>query len=163
LFSSRSIPIEAELDAPPLSNILACHVKSCNANNFPLLLSNVEIEIREAEYNEDFLKGFWPKIEWSALVDTAKTVSRRACPPFLPSPPSLPSVSLSNPGSLFLLPDSQQLGDTSLPESAPDPSVSPPEAVLKALHHVLMEVSFASNFPSPSPPSLLPELTLLLF
>lgn len=57
------------------SNILACHVKSCNANNFPLLLSNVEIEIREAEYNEDFLKGFWPKIEWAALVDTAKTVS----------------------------------------------------------------------------------------
>ncbi|KAL7411148.1 hypothetical protein BDY24DRAFT_410288 [Mrakia frigida] len=86
-------------------NILACHVKSCNANNFPLLLSNVEIEIREAEYNEDFLKGFWPKIEWSALVDTAKT-----------------------------------LGDTSLPEEAPDPSVAPPEAVLKALHHVLMEI-----------------------
>jgi hypothetical protein len=62
------------------SNILACHVKSCNANNFPLLLSNVEIEVREAEYNEDFLKGFWPKIEWQALVDTAKTVSPASRP-----------------------------------------------------------------------------------
>lgn len=65
----------AETVLPPNSNILACHVKSCNSNNFPLQLNDIEIEIREADYNPDFLTGFWPKIEWKALVDTAKAVS----------------------------------------------------------------------------------------
>lgn len=64
------------LPSRPTSNILACHVRSCTSNNFPLQLKDVEIEIREAEYNEEFLTGFWPKVEWKALVDTAKAVSR---------------------------------------------------------------------------------------
>ncbi|CDZ97767.1 Uncharacterized conserved protein [Phaffia rhodozyma] len=89
----------------PNSNILACHVRSCTSNNFPLQLSNIEIEVREAEYNPDFLRGFWPKIEWPALVATARA-----------------------------------LGDTSLPETTPDPSSPPSEEVLRALHHVLMEI-----------------------
>jgi hypothetical protein len=55
-------------------NLLACHAKGCNSNNFPLAFSNVQIEIREAEFNPEFLKTFLPKIEWKALVDTAKEV-----------------------------------------------------------------------------------------
>ena len=56
-------------------NLLACHVKDCNSNNFPLEFKNVQLEIREADFNPDFLRGFMPKLEWTALVNTAKEVS----------------------------------------------------------------------------------------
>lgn len=56
-------------------NLLACHVKKCNANNFPLQFKDPKIEVRETELNPEFLKGFMPKIEWKALVDTARDVS----------------------------------------------------------------------------------------
>lgn len=55
-------------------NLLACHVKGCTSNNFPLIFKDAQVEIREAEYNEDFLRGFMPKIEWDALVNGAKEV-----------------------------------------------------------------------------------------
>ena len=60
-------------------NLLACHVKNCNSNNFPLEFKDVQIELREAEFNPDFLKGFLPKIEWEALVNAARQV-RTCCP-----------------------------------------------------------------------------------
>ena len=55
-------------------NLLACHAKNCNVNNFPLQFKDVQLEIREADFNPDFLKGFMPKIDWKALVDTARQV-----------------------------------------------------------------------------------------
>jgi multifunctional methyltransferase subunit TRM112 len=56
-------------------NLLACHAKGCNSNNFPLAFKDVQIELQEAEFNGDFLKGFLPKLEWPALVDAAKQAS----------------------------------------------------------------------------------------
>ena len=56
-------------------NLLACHAKGCNANNFPLKFQNVQLEVREAELNADFLRGFLPKLEWQALVNTAREVA----------------------------------------------------------------------------------------
>ncbi|KAF9042867.1 hypothetical protein BDP27DRAFT_1244275 [Rhodocollybia butyracea] len=61
-------------------NILACHVKGCTSNNFPLQLQGVQIELREAEFNPEFLKTFLPKIEWKALVDTAKEARDTSLP-----------------------------------------------------------------------------------
>ena len=55
-------------------NLLACHAKGCTSNNFPLRLKDVSVEIREAEFNVDFVRNFVPRIEWRALVDTAKEV-----------------------------------------------------------------------------------------
>lgn len=61
-------------------NLLACHVKGCESNNFPLAFANAQVEIREADYNPDFLKGFYPKIEYNALVTAARQVCRlRPC------------------------------------------------------------------------------------
>ena len=56
-------------------NLLACHAKGCTSNNFPLQLKDVQIELREAEFNPDFLRGFIPRLEWGALVDAARQVS----------------------------------------------------------------------------------------
>ncbi|KAK7472567.1 hypothetical protein VKT23_000682 [Stygiomarasmius scandens] len=61
-------------------NLLACHAKGCTSNNFPLAFSNVQIEIREAEFNPEFLKNFIPKIEWKALVDTARQLGDTSLP-----------------------------------------------------------------------------------
>lgn len=70
-------------------NLLSCHVselsdfdrcilligENCNKDNFPLVFSDVELVIRESEPNYEFLKRFLPKLEWTALVDTARSVS----------------------------------------------------------------------------------------
>ena len=56
-------------------NMLQCHVKGCNANNFPLQLQEVVLEQEEAELNEDFLRNMLGKIEYEALVDTCLKVS----------------------------------------------------------------------------------------
>jgi multifunctional methyltransferase subunit TRM112 len=70
-------------------NMLACHVRkypwvlhetqcsqigNCNKDNFPLVFSDVELVIRPAPENYDFLRRFLPKLEWNALVDTARSV-----------------------------------------------------------------------------------------
>jgi multifunctional methyltransferase subunit TRM112 len=56
-------------------NLLACHVKGCTTNNFPLKLTDIELALREAEFNPDFLRGFLPRIEWDALVRASREVS----------------------------------------------------------------------------------------
>lgn len=94
-------------------NLLACHAKACatTSNNFPLILKDVQLELIEAEPNEIFIKGFLPKLDWPALVKTARS-----------------------------------LGDTTLPDQGPDPSKPlEDEALIKLLHHVLLEVSCSCN------------------
>ena len=55
-------------------NLLACHVKGCTTNNFPLKLTNVKLALREAEFNPDFLRGFLPRLEWDALIQASREV-----------------------------------------------------------------------------------------
>lgn len=57
-------------------NLLACHAKSCISSpaNFPLVFQDAAVEIHEAEFNPDFMRGFLPKIEWRALVSAARQV-----------------------------------------------------------------------------------------
>ncbi|KAG6902137.1 hypothetical protein C0995_003894 [Termitomyces sp. Mi166 len=49
-------------------NLLACHFR------------DVQIELREAEFNPEFLKGFMPKLEWKALVDAARQLGDTTLP-----------------------------------------------------------------------------------
>ncbi|KDQ12106.1 hypothetical protein BOTBODRAFT_113423 [Botryobasidium botryosum FD-172 SS1] len=67
-------------------NLLACHAKGCTTNNFPLAFRDVQLENREAEYNPEFLKGFMPKIEWNALVSTARELGDVSLPAECPEP-----------------------------------------------------------------------------
>jgi len=50
-------------------------VENCTKDNFPLVFSDVELVVRESEANYDFLRRFLPKLEWTALVETAQSVS----------------------------------------------------------------------------------------
>ncbi|KAJ3490090.1 hypothetical protein NLI96_g1656 [Meripilus lineatus] len=65
-------------------NLLACHAKGCTSNNFPLQFKDVAIEIREAEFNPDFLRGFLARLEWGALVDAARQLGDTSLPPEVP-------------------------------------------------------------------------------
>ena len=72
-------------------NLLACHAKGCTSNNFPLQLKDVQVVLREADFNPDFIRGFIPKIEWNALVDAARQVPSCSLPQVDNNP--LPSYS----------------------------------------------------------------------
>uniref|UniRef100_V5GM64 Uncharacterized protein n=2 Tax=Kalmanozyma brasiliensis (strain GHG001) TaxID=1365824 RepID=V5GM64_KALBG len=63
-------------------NLLACHAKACQttSNNFPLLLKDVQLELIEAEQNDTFIKGFLPKLDWPALVKTARSLGDTSLP-----------------------------------------------------------------------------------
>ncbi|KAF8326633.1 uncharacterized protein EI90DRAFT_3146497 [Cantharellus anzutake] len=69
-------------------NLLACHVKGCesSSNNFPLEFKDVRVEIRETDFNPEFLQGFMPKIEWDALVSASRQLGDTSLPENLPAP-----------------------------------------------------------------------------
>ena len=64
-----SIPLESSAYTLSLSK------GNCNKDNFPLVFTDVELVIRESPENLDFIQRFLPKLDWSALVDTARSVS----------------------------------------------------------------------------------------
>jgi multifunctional methyltransferase subunit TRM112 len=61
-------------------NMLACHAKGCNSNNFPLKLRDVQVATRDADFSEPFLRGFIPRLEWTALVDAARQLGDESLP-----------------------------------------------------------------------------------
>lgn len=56
-------------------NMLQCHIKDCNSNNFPLELFEVVTEIQETDFSPQFIRNMLPKLDWDALVKTALQVS----------------------------------------------------------------------------------------
>ncbi|KAJ7650671.1 Trm112p-domain-containing protein [Roridomyces roridus] len=65
-------------------NLLACHAKGCTTNNFPLEFKDVQVVLRESEFNPEFLRGFMPKIEWPALLGAARELGDTSLPDQLP-------------------------------------------------------------------------------
>jgi multifunctional methyltransferase subunit TRM112 len=106
-------------------NLLACHVKGCTTNNFPLKLTNIELALREAEFNPDFLRGFLPRIEWDALIQASREVS------------NTPLFHMDSAKWIVII-YMYKVGDTSLPVERPEML---DDDLLRHLHHVLLEVS----------------------
>jgi multifunctional methyltransferase subunit TRM112 len=59
-------------------------LENCTKDNFPLVFENVELEVRPAEANLDFIKRFIPKLEWDALVQTARSIGEDSLPERMP-------------------------------------------------------------------------------
>ncbi|TIB37840.1 hypothetical protein E3P86_02058 [Wallemia ichthyophaga] len=58
-------------------NILTCAVKGCvdSGKNYPLTFKNVQgIEIREQEFNADFIRAFFPKLDYGVLKSTLESL-----------------------------------------------------------------------------------------
>ncbi|KAG8680559.1 hypothetical protein FRC08_016206 [Ceratobasidium sp. 394] len=66
-------------------NILACHAKGCTSNNFPLRFKDARIAVQEAEYNPAFLTKFMPRLDWGALVSTARELGDDSLPEMQPA------------------------------------------------------------------------------
>mmetsp|Transcript_18376 Transcript_18376/g.54856 ORF Transcript_18376/g.54856 Transcript_18376/m.54856 type:complete len:96 (+) Transcript_18376:140-427(+) len=54
-------------------NMLACHIKGVK-NNYPFLIEATQVEARDADYNPDFLKHIFPRIDWPAFMQGAKSL-----------------------------------------------------------------------------------------
>ncbi|GJE94128.1 Trm112p-domain-containing protein [Phanerochaete sordida] len=65
-------------------NLLACHAKGCTTNNFPLRLQDAAVELRDAEFNAEFVRGFLPRLEWKALVGAARELGDKSLPEEMP-------------------------------------------------------------------------------
>ncbi|TIB86972.1 hypothetical protein E3Q10_00577 [Wallemia mellicola] len=62
-------------------NILTCAAKGCidSGKNYPLSFNNVQgIEIREQEFNDEFIKSFFHKLDYNVLKSTLQSVSKFA-------------------------------------------------------------------------------------
>lgn len=58
-------------------NILTCAVKGCidSGKNYPLSFNNVQgIEIREQEFNDEFIKSFFHKLDYNVLKSTLQSL-----------------------------------------------------------------------------------------
>jgi multifunctional methyltransferase subunit TRM112 len=69
-------------------NLLACHAASCSyPTNFPLSFQNVtRVELVESpSISAEFLKGFWPKVDWNALRSAARELGDESLPESQPA------------------------------------------------------------------------------
>lgn len=66
-------------------NLLTCNVKGVT-NGYPLKVEAVTVETKEADFNADFLRQLFPKIEWGALTSGAREVCNRSIPYIWPYP-----------------------------------------------------------------------------
>ena len=55
-------------------NMLASTARGV-ANGFPLGIEATALETHSAEFNKEFLKHVFPKLEWGALVDACKSLA----------------------------------------------------------------------------------------
>ncbi|MCL7031808.1 hypothetical protein MKW94_002768 [Papaver nudicaule] len=60
-------------------NMLSCNIKGVT-NGFPLGLEITKREIKEVEFNSDFVRNMFAKIEWKALVNAAKSMGYEELP-----------------------------------------------------------------------------------
>lgn len=59
--------------------MLACNIKGVK-NGFPLKIEAEKSEVREADFNAEFLRKIFPRIEWLALRDAANAVNSKFYP-----------------------------------------------------------------------------------
>lgn len=71
-------------------NMLACTVKGVQ-HGYPLKIEAEEVVERQADYDPDFLRHIFPKLEWAAFLEGAQAMS---CAEGLPA--AVPSEALSD-------------------------------------------------------------------
>lgn len=58
-------------------NMLTCNIKGVK-NGFPFKIEAEDVQLKEADYNPEFLVRMMQKLEWKALVETARTLGHGA-------------------------------------------------------------------------------------
>ena len=57
-------------------NFLQCHVKGCTSDNFPLALTDAEVQVCESEFNAEFMRNYLVKLDYPALRTVIQEVHR---------------------------------------------------------------------------------------
>ncbi|KAK9216031.1 hypothetical protein WN944_008038 [Citrus x changshan-huyou] len=60
-------------------NMLSSNIKGV-ANGFPLLIEVEKVIEKQVDFNPDFLKNIFPKIEWKALVEASRSMGYAELP-----------------------------------------------------------------------------------
>lgn len=67
-------------------NLLMCHVRGCDTDNYPLEIVDADLQLIEADYNAEFLKAMLYKIDWPVFVQTVQGLGLDGLPGTLPAP-----------------------------------------------------------------------------
>ncbi|PNW74729.1 hypothetical protein CHLRE_12g512550v5 [Chlamydomonas reinhardtii] len=57
-------------------NMLSCHIKNVR-NGYPFLIEVVKVSEHEADFDPDFLKHIFPRINWPAFLQGAQSLGCR--------------------------------------------------------------------------------------
>ncbi|XP_011016437.1 PREDICTED: multifunctional methyltransferase subunit TRM112-like protein At1g22270 [Populus euphratica] len=60
-------------------NMLSSNIKGV-ANGFPLRIEVDQVVEKQVDFHPDFLRNMFPKLEWKALVDAARTMGYTELP-----------------------------------------------------------------------------------
>ncbi|CAA7047924.1 unnamed protein product [Microthlaspi erraticum] len=71
-------------------NMLSCNIKGVT-NGFPLKIESVTVVEKEVDFNPDFLRHMFAKIEWKALVEGARSMGYEELPEDSPDASELES------------------------------------------------------------------------
>ena len=61
-------------------NMLSCHIKGVK-NGYPFKIEAETVEVRESDFDPDFLRHIYPRIEWAALREAASSMGAPPPPP----------------------------------------------------------------------------------
>ena len=121
--------------------MLQCHIKGVK-NGYPFKIEAQTIEIREADYDPDFLRHIFPRIQWDAFREAAiamgKSVSRSKTPTNKNS--SQPNPNPKNKTLTSKTYPHTYAGLNPLPEEVTEEMLQEDESFLKSFHHALLEV-----------------------
>ncbi|AAF18553.1 Multifunctional methyltransferase subunit TRM112 B [Arabidopsis thaliana] len=71
-------------------NMLSCNIKGV-VNKFPLRIEAEKVTVKEVDFNPDFLRYMFAKIDWKALVDGARSMEYTELPDNAPDTTTLES------------------------------------------------------------------------
>lgn len=60
-------------------NMLSCHIKGVT-NGYPFKIEPTKVEEVDTDFDPDFLRNIWPRIEWHALKEAAESLGMTGLP-----------------------------------------------------------------------------------
>ena len=60
-------------------NMLSCHIKGVT-NGYPFKIDVHKVEEVDTDFDPDFLRNIWPRIEWGALKEAAESMGMTGLP-----------------------------------------------------------------------------------
>ena len=124
-------------------NMLQCHIKGVK-NGYPFRIEAEKVEVREVDYDPDFLRHIFPRLDWPALREAAAALGAR---PHLLFGTAAPAVAV-----LWWLRLLWLLLAQMLPGLCCDATVSPPHPEGWAPLPWHLSTHLATHPPTPPPP-----------